>query len=37
LLETHIKSPFCPRKTQWFLLITKTSGLYRHVKFVVTE
>lgn len=37
LLETHIKSPIYPRKTQWFLLITKTSGLYRHVKFVVTE
>jgi hypothetical protein len=37
LLETHIQSPFYPRKKQWLLLITKTSGFYRHVKFVVTE
>jgi hypothetical protein len=37
LLETHLKSPIYPRKTQWPLLITKTSGLYRLVKFVVTE
>jgi len=37
LLETHVKSRIYPRKTQLLLLITMTSGLYRHVKFAVTE
>jgi len=37
LLETNIKTSIYPRKTQWLLPITKTSGLYRHVKFMLTE
>jgi hypothetical protein len=37
LLETHVKLSVYPRKAQWLLPITKRSGLYRHVKFVLTE